>query len=106
LGYRRRSRSAFQPLFSENTCRNGASTLELADEQREWVRHCEALSSYVDDLGIVCILPVRDEAAVSERLLNLPAAEFLKKRGSFPVSLSAVTSPTDGCFGKFEVYEV
>lgn len=50
--------------------------MELADEQREWVKRCEALASYTDDDGIVCIPPVRGEASASDRLLNLLAAAY------------------------------
>lgn len=50
--------------------------MELADEQREWVGRCEALAGYADADGIVCIPPVRGEAAASERLLNLLAAAY------------------------------
>lgn len=52
------------------------ASMELADEQREWVRRCEALASYADDDGIVCIPPVRGEASASDRLLNLLAAAY------------------------------
>jgi hypothetical protein len=52
------------------------TSMELADEQREWVRRCEALASYADEDGIVCIPPVRGEAAASDRLLNLLAAAY------------------------------
>ena len=50
--------------------------MELADEQREWVKRCEALASYADDDGIVCIPPVRGEASAFDRLLNLLAAAY------------------------------
>jgi hypothetical protein len=52
------------------------ASMELADEQRQWVRRCEALASYVDDDGIVCIPPVRGEASASDRLLSLLAAAY------------------------------
>ncbi|SDW36973.1 DUF559 domain-containing protein [Nitrosomonas communis] len=52
------------------------ASMELADEQREWVKHCEALLPFADDDGIVCIPPVRGEASASERLLNLLAAVY------------------------------
>jgi len=52
------------------------ASMELADEQREWVRRCEALAGYADEDGIVCIPPVRGEAAASDRLLNLLAAAY------------------------------
>ena len=50
--------------------------MELADEQREWVNRCEALSCHADDDGIVCIPPVRSEASATDRLLNLLAAAY------------------------------
>jgi hypothetical protein len=52
------------------------ASMELAAEQREWVKRCEALASYADDDGIVCIPPVRGEASASDRLLNLLAAAY------------------------------
>ncbi len=50
--------------------------MELADEQREWVNRCETLLPYADEDGIVCIPPVRGEAAASDRLLNLLVAAY------------------------------
>ena len=50
--------------------------MELADEQREWVRRCEALTGLADEDGIVCISPVRGEASAGERLLSYLAASF------------------------------
>ena len=50
--------------------------MELADEQRDWVKRCDALLSFADEDGIVCLPPVRGEAAASERLLNLLAAAY------------------------------
>ena len=50
--------------------------MELAEEQRAWVERCEALWSYVDQDGIVCIPPAGQEAAASDRLLNLLAAAY------------------------------
>ena len=50
--------------------------MELADEQRAWVKRCEALLPFADDDGIVCIPPVRGEASAADRLLNLLAAAF------------------------------
>jgi hypothetical protein len=52
------------------------TSMELADEQREWVKRCDALAGYADDDGIVCIPPVRGEAAASDRLLNLLVAAY------------------------------
>jgi len=52
------------------------TSMELADEQREWVKRCLSLASFADDDGIVCIPPVRGEASASDRLLNLLAAAY------------------------------
>lgn len=51
-------------------------TMELADEQRAWVAKCESLLPLADKDGIVCIPPVRGEAAAADRLLNLLAAAY------------------------------
>jgi len=50
--------------------------MELADEQREWVRRCEPLHVFADGDGIVCIPPVRGEPSAGERVLQLLAAAF------------------------------
>ena len=50
--------------------------MELADEQRKWVKETESLLPYVDEDGIVCIPPVRGEASAADRLLNLLAAAY------------------------------
>lgn len=50
--------------------------MELANEQREWVKRCEALLPFADEDGIVCIPPVRGEASAADRLLNLLAAGY------------------------------
>ena len=50
--------------------------MELADEQREWVRRCDTLSGMADEDSIVCISPVRGEASAGERLLSYLAASF------------------------------
>jgi hypothetical protein len=50
--------------------------MELADEQREWVKRCETLLPYADDDGIVCIPAVRGEASGADRLLDLLAATY------------------------------
>ena len=52
------------------------SEMELAHEQREWVRRCEALFRLADEDGIVCISAVRGEASAGERLLSYLAASF------------------------------
>jgi hypothetical protein len=50
--------------------------MELADEQREWVKRCEVLLPLADEDGIVCIPAVRGEALASDRLINLLAAAY------------------------------
>ncbi|MCK8514975.1 BREX-1 system adenine-specific DNA-methyltransferase PglX [Methylonatrum kenyense] len=50
--------------------------MELANEQREWVKRCEALLPFADEDGIVCIPPVRGEASAADRLLNLLATAY------------------------------
>ena len=50
--------------------------MELAAEQREWVRRCEALSALADVDGIVCISPVRGGASAGARLLRYLAVSF------------------------------
>ena len=50
--------------------------MELADEQRKWVHRCQALASYADEDGIICIPPVRGEASGAGRLLNLLVAAY------------------------------
>ena len=52
------------------------ASMELADEQREWVKRCEALLPYADDDGIVCIPPLRGEASAADQLLNLLAVAY------------------------------
>ena len=51
-------------------------SMELADEQHEWVHRCEALARFADEDGIVCISPVRGEASAADRLHNLLAAAY------------------------------
>ena len=50
--------------------------MELAAEQREWVRRTTALLEWMDEDGIVCIPPVRGEPPARDRLLGLLAAAF------------------------------
>ena len=52
------------------------ASMELAEEQREWVHRCKALARHADDDGIVCISPVRGEPSASDRLLNLLAGAY------------------------------
>ena len=50
--------------------------MELADEQREWVTRCDALTGHADADGIVCIPSVRHEPSATERLSALLAAAY------------------------------
>ena len=50
--------------------------MELADEQREWVRRSEELLGWADEDGIVCIPSVRGEPPAGERILGLLAAAY------------------------------
>lgn len=50
--------------------------MELSEEQRQWVERCEALLPHADADGIVCIPPVRGEAAAADRLLDLLVAAY------------------------------
>lgn len=52
------------------------SSMELADEARDWVKESEQLLRFADEDGIVCIPPVRGEASAADRLLNLLAAAY------------------------------
>ena len=52
------------------------SDMELAAEQREWVRACEPLLALADEDGIVCIPPVRGERPAAERLQAVLAAAY------------------------------
>jgi len=70
------------------------ANMELADEQREWVKRCEALAGYADDDGIVCIPPVRGEASASDRLLGLLAAAH---KQVISYQLSDISKNTKNC---------
>jgi hypothetical protein len=50
--------------------------MELSDEAREWIARSKALASHADKDGIVCIPPVGQESAASDRLLNLLADAY------------------------------
>ncbi len=50
--------------------------VDLADEQREWVRRTDALLEWMDEDGIVCIPSVRGEPLARDRLLDLLYAAF------------------------------
>lgn len=50
--------------------------MELANEQREWVKRCEALLSHADNDGIVCLPAVRGERRAADRLVALLADAY------------------------------
>lgn len=50
--------------------------MELADEARTWIAHCDKLAKYSDDDGIVCLPSVRGEPAAHDRLLQLLIAAW------------------------------
>lgn len=50
--------------------------MELSEEQRQWVERCKTLSPHADEDGIVCIPPVRGEAAAADRLLDVLVAAY------------------------------
>ena len=50
--------------------------MELAAEQREWVRACEPLAALADEDGIVCIPSVRSELPATKRLQALLTAAY------------------------------
>jgi hypothetical protein len=50
--------------------------MELAEEQRAWVKRCETLSKFADVDGIVCIPAVKGERPAADRLLELLAAAY------------------------------
>jgi len=50
--------------------------MELSDEARTWIAHCDKLAEHTDDDGIVCLPSVRGEPAAHERLLKLLIAAW------------------------------
>ena len=50
--------------------------MQLADEQREWVKRSRSLRSYADTDGIVCIPSVRGEPPAWERLLRVLSVAY------------------------------
>ena len=52
------------------------ASMELANEQRQWVEDCDTLLSYADQDGIVCLSPIRGERSAAERLRSLLAVAF------------------------------
>jgi hypothetical protein len=52
------------------------ASMELSDEARTWIAHCDNLAEYTDDDGIVCLPSVRGEPAAHDRLLKLLIAAW------------------------------
>lgn len=52
------------------------AAMELADEARSWIAHCEKLTIHTDDDGIVCLPSVRGETPAHDRLLKLLIAAW------------------------------
>ena len=50
--------------------------MELATEQREWIRRCDVLLAYSDEDGIVSVPSVRGELPAWERLLRLLSTSY------------------------------
>ena len=50
--------------------------MELAAEQRDWVKRCESLLPLASANGVVCLSPVCGEPVATDRLLNLLAASY------------------------------
>jgi hypothetical protein len=52
------------------------ASIELAEEQQEWVNRCEALLPFADDDGIACIPAVRGEQPAHQRIEALLQAAY------------------------------
>ena len=76
--------SGFQPLNKEKR-QAGASTMELSDKARAWVKQSKALLSYADKDGIVCIPSVRGEEPAGSRLQEFLAAAYESGSGFQPL---------------------
>jgi hypothetical protein len=77
------------------------AAMEMADEARNWITHCEVLSEHTDDDGIVCLSSVRGEQAAHDRLLKLLIAAWeTVQPGSWkPAILDKLLADAD-CAGK------
>jgi hypothetical protein len=77
------------------------TAMELADEARAWIVHCEKLIEHTDDDGIVCLPSVRGEAPAHDRLLKLLIAAWdTVQPGSWrPAVLDKLLADAD-CAGK------
>lgn len=77
------------------------TAMELADEARSWIAHCDKLAEHTDDDGIVCLPSVRGEAPAHDRLLKLLIAAWeTVQPGSWkPAVLDKLLADAD-CAGK------
>lgn len=77
------------------------TAMDLAEEARTWVAHCDKLSEHTDDDGIVCLPSVRGEAPAHDRLLKLLIAAWeTVQPGSWkPAVLDRLLADAD-CAGK------
>lgn len=77
------------------------ASMELAEEARSWIAHCETLAEHTDDDGIVCLPSVRGEPPAHERLLKLLIAAWEEVQpGSWkPAVLDKLLADAD-CSGK------
>ncbi|MBU4274028.1 MAG: SAM-dependent DNA methyltransferase [Planctomycetes bacterium] len=77
------------------------TAMELADEARTWIAHCDQLTEHTDDDGIVCLPSVRGEAPAHDRLLKLLIAAWESVQpGSWkPAVLDKLLADSD-CAGK------
>jgi len=64
---------------SPNTQASVEKEMELAEEQRWWVEKSRELLSLSDEDGIVCIPPVRGEAAAADRLFGMLVKAYGEK---------------------------
>ena len=53
-----------------------AVTMELAEDARAWIAHCDKLARHTDDDGILCLPSVRGEPPAHDRLLKLLIAAW------------------------------
>lgn len=75
--------------------------MELADEARTWIAHCEKLAEHADDDGIVCLPSVRGEPAAHDRLLKLLIAAWeTVQPGSWKPTVLDKLLAEAGCAGK------
>lgn len=77
------------------------TAMELADEARTWIAHCDQLAEHTDDDGIVCLPSVRGESPAHDRLLKLLIAAWeTVQPGSWkPAVLDKLLADAD-CVGK------